>query len=175
MGVKVFIIASMTADGFVAHDSRQFSMDWTSREDMKFFVAKTKEAGVLVMGSRTFQTIVDAGRRLPGRTIYVYSSRQDAFSPDVRPDKTVITKQDPKELIADLAKEGYESVAICGGAQIYDLFMRAGVMTDLYLTIEPVLFGKGISLLADKFDAKLKLEDLQKLNDNTVMLHYSVR
>jgi dihydrofolate reductase len=173
--MKVFIIASLTADGFVARDSQQFSMDWTSPEDVKHFVALTKEAGALVMGSRTFQTIVDAKRRLPGRTIYVYSSRSDAYPADIRPDPTIVTSQDPQELVEEVASKGFKSLAVCGGAQIYDLFMRAGVVTDLHLTIEPKLFGKGVPLFAGELDADLKLESCRPLNDNTLALHYTVK
>ena len=172
--MKVFIIASLTADGILAQDADDFVMDWTSPEDVKHFVALTKEAGVMVMGSRTFDTILAAGRQLPKRKIVVYSSRKDAYPTNVRPDPTEITSDSPAELVTRLQKEGFPAAAVCGGAQIYNLFMKSGVVTDLYLTIEPKIFGTGVRLFADKLDVDLKLVACDKLNDNTLVLHYQV-
>lgn len=169
----MFIIAAVTADGFVARDADQFAMDWTTKEDVKRFVALTKEAGVMIMGSRTFATIVKMNRQLPGRKIVVYSKHPEAVTYD-RVDPTEVTDASPAEVLSKLAAEGYKSVAICGGSQIYDLFMRAGVVTDLYLTFEPIVFGAGVSLFADSLQTKLKLESVERLGDNAIAAHYTV-
>lgn len=169
--MKVFIIAAITVDGFVARDADQFSMDWTSKEDIKRFVTLTKEAGVMVMGSRTFATTVKAGRRLPGRKLVVYTSRSDAIEHS-RTDPTEFTSEAPAALIRRLEGEGYKSVAICGGRQIYTLFTKAGVVTDLYLTLEPKLFGTGLSLLGDEAHIDLALQSVDKLDENTIAVHY---
>lgn len=172
--MKVFIIAAVSADGFIARSADDFSMDWTSPEDVKLFVKLTKEAGVMVMGSRTFDTLVKAGRRLPGRKIVVYTSRPDEFRHD-RPDPTEATDEPPKALLKRLQAEGYESVAICGGSRVYDLFMQSGLVTDLYLTYEPVLFGAGVPLFASPMSHKLRLASQQKLGENTLAIHYEVQ
>jgi dihydrofolate reductase len=172
--MKVFIIASMTADGFVALGPDHFAMDWTSPEDVKHFVKLTKQAGVMVVGSRTFDTILTAGRRLPGRKIVVYSSRPEAYPSDVRPDPTDVTTESPATLLKRLAAEGYKEVAICGGAQIYNLFMQAGVVTDLHLTVEPKLFGQGVPLFSAPLERDLRLVSCDKLNENTLAFHYKV-
>lgn len=171
--MKVFILAAITVDGFVARDIDQFSMDWTSREDIQRFIKLTKEAGVMVMGSRTFATIVQAGRRLPGRKIVVYSSHPDGLKHS-RTDPTEFTSESPADLIRRLEAEGYNSVAICGGQQIYTLFTEAGVVTDFYLTLEPRLFGTGLSILGSRVDIDLKLQSLEKLGENTIALHYKL-
>jgi len=168
--MRVFILAVMTADGFIARGTDEFSMDWASKEDERLFVRLTKEAGVIVMGSATAQTVIEAGRRLPGRRKLVYTRQPgkitaEGFEP---------TAEAPRDLIARLSSEGARAVAVCGGAQIYSLFLQAGVVDELYVTIEPKLFGRGVPLLNDAFDADLQLLSVDKLNDNTVLLHYAV-
>ena len=44
--MTTFLIAAITADGFIARHSRHLA-DWTSKEDKQFFTQKTKEAGVV--------------------------------------------------------------------------------------------------------------------------------
>lgn len=172
--MKVFIIAAVSADGFVARFSDDFSMDWTSPEDVKLFVKLTKEAGVMVMGSRTFATTVKMGRKLPGRKMIVYSSRPDEIKYE-RADPTEITSDPPEEVLRRLKDEGYTSVAICGGAQVYDMFMQADMVTDIYLTIEPVVFGKGVPLFKHGMDKRLKLVEHTLLGEDTLLAHYEVK
>lgn len=136
------LIAAQTRDGFIARDEGESSISWTSPEDKKRFVELTKRAKVLVMGRKTFNTI---GRGLPGRTIIVYTRHPLPRAYD-GVETTVLS---PGELLRSLEARGFSEVAICGGAEIYDLFLRARVVDKLYLTIEPLSFGTGIPLFKD--------------------------
>lgn len=164
--MKVFMIAAVTADGYIARHANHLA-DWTSKEDKQLFVRLTKEAGVMVMGSTTFKTI---GRALPGRRMMVYSSKPESIDTE----GVEGVNEEPSELVARLEKEGESGLAICGGASIYNLFIRSGMVDELYLTVEPKLFGTGIQLFAGELDIDLNLIDTEKLNDNTVLLHYKV-
>ncbi len=164
--MKVFIIAAITADGFIGRDS-QHTADWTSKEDKQLFVRLTKEAGTMIMGSNTFKTI---GRALPGRRTIVYTSRPD----NITADHIETTAEPPAALINRLHREGVSSVAICGGASIYHQFLNAGIVNELYLSIEPLLFGQGLTLLGTNLHANLNLLEVRKLNSDTVLLHYKV-
>lgn len=165
--MKVFIIAALTADGFIARDSSHMA-DWTEKEDKQLYVRLTKESGVMVMGSRTFDTI---GRALPGRKTIVYTTHAEKYQGI---ENVETTAELPEELVKRLQAEGYRSVAICGGTQIYTTFMQAKVVTDLYLTIAPVLFGTGIQLLNKSFNSQLALNALEKLGANSIAAHYSI-
>lgn len=164
--MKVFMIASLTADGFIGKTADHLA-DWTSREDKQLFVRLTKEAGVMVMGARTFATI---GRALPERETIVYTTHPETITVE----GVETTTEAPADLVARLERQGTSGIAICGGAVIYTMFMAAGVVDELYLTVEPVLFGQGVPLFASGLDVPLTLLDTSKLNDNTVLLHYAV-
>jgi len=130
--MKVFMIAAVSADGFIAEHDEHIA-DWTSPEDKRFFVARTREAGVVVMGGKTFRTI---GRAMPGRRNVVYTSKPESINvPDVE-----TTDKPARELIDQLEQEGVHEVAICGGTAIYTLFMKSGLIDEIYLTVEPLTF-----------------------------------
>ncbi len=164
--MKVFLIAAITADGFIGRGAYH-TADWTSPEDKKLFVRLTKEAGVMVFGSRTFETI---GRALPGRRTIVYTSQPSKITAE----GVEATSESPTDLVKRLETEGAPGLAVCGGASIYSLFMHAGVVEELYITVEPLLFGQGLPLFGDKLETTLRLLDTSKLNDNAVLLHYAV-
>lgn len=163
--MKVFIIAAMSADGFIARDNHELA-DWSSKEDKKVFVQLTKRAGVMVMGGNTYRTI---GRALPGRRNIVYSHTA-IDQADIE-----TTSEPPQALLDRLAHEGHQEVAIIGGRAIYDMFLQAGLVGELYITLEPTLFGSGITLAANPLHNQLRLLECKQLNDDTLLLHYEVQ
>jgi len=162
--MKVFLVAAVSADGFIARNTHELA-DWTSKEDKKVFVELTKRAGVMIMGRTTFDTI---GRALPGRRTIVYS-HHPIDVPEVE-----VTDESPVDLVARLRQEGYNELAVCGGSVVYGMFMEAGLVDELYLTIEPCLFGAGVPLLTGELQVQLKLLDTRQLNDNVLLAHYKV-
>jgi dihydrofolate reductase len=167
--MHVFIIAALTADGYIGRDSHHFT-DWTGQEDIKQFVALTKEAGVVIMGSRTLKTIQAAGKRLPGRRLVVYTTRPNSVSGE----RVETTAASPAELLQQLDSEGVTSVAIIGGTAIYSLFMSANLVDELYLSIVPIFFGSGVRLFDNELQTNLDLISTKLLADKTVQLHYRV-
>jgi len=166
--MHVFLIAALTADGFIAKTVDQTSTHWTSREDAVFFTKKTKEAGVIAMGRTTFQTI---GRPLPERKTFVYTTRELlGFSPEL----VETTQSSPAELVAKLETEGYTKFGICGGAQVYTQWMHSDLINTLYLTIEPVLFGTGIRLFTEEITTNIRLKERHLLSDQATVFEFEV-
>lgn len=171
--MKVFIIAAISVDGFIAPSVDTSSVEWTSKGDKQFFTERTKQAKVMVMGRTTFETI---GRALPGRKIIVMSSKPKPEEYAAIPDSEVkYTPQTPSNILDELETAGHKEVAICGGSQIYFAFMEAGLVDTLYLTVEPITFGKGIGLFKKELpQTKLELQEMKKIDEHTVLLEYLV-
>lgn len=162
----VFIVVAETADGFIAKDSSHPAF-WTSQEDKKRFVELTKRAGVCIMGSQTFKTLP---RPLKERHNIVYSRKENFDSENVE-----TTNESPINLIQRLERQGYKEIAICGGSSIYTMFMKAGVVDTLYITIEPHLFGKGIGIFNEELNSQIELIAHEKTDKGTLLLEYKVK
>ncbi|MDG1949802.1 MAG: dihydrofolate reductase family protein [bacterium] len=164
--MKILLVAAVSADGFIAQAADQNSLEWTSKEDTKFFVEKSKEAGVVVMGRKTFDTI---GKGLKGRRVIVMTRQQG-----LRHDNPGVeyTNLSPKDLVAQLQTEGVEQLLVAGGSAIYRQFMEEGLVTDLFLTIEPILFGHGVPLCTLAKPQRFSLGEMRQLGEQTVLLHY---
>lgn len=163
--IKAFIIAAISADGFIAKDSSHAAF-WTSKEDKQRFVELTKRAGVVVMGSSTFRTLP---RPLKERTNIVYTRKQETI------EGAETTQDAPAVIMEKLEQRGFKEVAICGGSQIYTLFIKAGVVDTLYLTMEPILFGKGISLFIEDMSKHLTLVSASMTEGGSVLMEYKVK
>ncbi len=165
--MKCFIIVAISADGCIAKNPTAPSTVWTSKEDKKRFVEITKRAKVVVMGQNTWLTL--GGRALKDRLNIVYSP-----TPLPPVEGMEVTMKSPAELLQELSSRGFEEVAICGGSQIYTMFMKSGLVNKLYLTIEPIIFGSGIRLFKEELDYRLKLLSSTQTENGTLLVEYDV-
>lgn len=160
------MVMAMTLDGKIARDDNH-PADWTGKEDKQKFVEVTKKAGVVIMGSKTFDTI---GRALPDRRNIVMTRNRARKSVD----NLIFTDQTPELILEGLAREGFSEAALIGGTQINSLFARAGLIDEIYVTIIPLLFGRGLSLFNHEMDAQLFLVDFEVISDKFLVVRYRV-
>ncbi|OHA63538.1 MAG: hypothetical protein A2842_01815 [Candidatus Wildermuthbacteria bacterium RIFCSPHIGHO2_01_FULL_48_25] len=169
--MTTFIIAALSGDGFIAKNPSHSSLSWRSQGDRQFFISRTREARVVVMGLNTAKT---SRRPMPERLNIIYAKGKEELPQWQEFEGWEVTQKDPISLIQEIAERGYGEVAICGGQTIYTMFMEAGVVDKLYLTIEPILFGQGMTLFNKELDIKLELVGTKKLGEQTLLLEYNV-
>ncbi len=169
--MKIMLLAAVTLDGKIARNEMHF-VDWTSREDKKLFFATSKRAGVIILGNNTYKTLPVP---LPGR-LHVVLTRT-LQGKESLPGAVEYTASPPQEIVADLEARGYTEAVLTGGAQINALFLKSGLVDEVWLTVEPLIFGAGIDLFRGaEFDERTKLIHVERLNEGgTVHLRYSLR
>ena len=156
-----------TLDGKIAKTSQHFP-DWTSKEDKQFFKKESQRHGVVIMGDKTFFTF---SAPLPNRLNVVFTLEKNP-----PPQKGVMwVAGDPKKVLEELEKKGYTSAVLGGGAHLNAQFLKKGLIDEIIVTVEPKIFGEGVSLFNGDFDIDLKLIEVSKINDNSVALRYSVK
>lgn len=165
--MEVILLMAMTLDGKIAKDSKQL-VDWTGKADKQYFVQVTREAGVVIMGSKTFDTI---GKPLPGRKNIVLTRNPDRKSQE---ENLIFTDQPPGQIIKGLKEEGFERVTLIGGAIINSLFAKDSLITQIHVTLVPVLFGRGLSLFRDPLDLALELVENREIEKGHLLLVYRV-
>jgi len=164
--MKVIMMMAMTLDGKIAKSSDHFP-DWTSKEDKKLFAKTSKEAGVVIMGDKTFFTFPAP---LKERLNVVFSLEE---KPKVI-EGVKWVKGEPEIVVKELEGLGYKSAILGGGAFINGLFLEHKLINEIWITVEPKLFGDGLPLFRGDFDVDLKLNSAEKINDNSVVLKYEV-
>lgn len=160
---------AVSADGFITKHSSGL-VDWTSKEDKKHFVKITKETGVVIYGRKTYSTF---GKPLPKRLNVIMTSTPEKFESEAG--LLEFTNQSPLQILENLSQRGFTQVAIAGGAAINKLFLGQNLIDEIYLTIEPKIFGSGKRLFDQlNKDITLELIDHSLLNHNSVLLHYKI-
>jgi len=169
--MKIILLAVVTLDGKIARNEHHYS-NWSSMEDKRIFVATTRQARVMILGNNTFRTLPSL---LPGRLHVVLTINPEGKTSI--PGQREYTNQSPQEIVADLEARGYEQAVVVGGGQINALFLKAGLIDEIWLTVEPLIFGSGVDLFRGfEFDLRPRLLSVEKLNEaGTIHLRYSLR
>ncbi|RTZ97050.1 MAG: dihydrofolate reductase [Deltaproteobacteria bacterium] len=165
--MKVTLLMALTVDGKIARHPGQF-IDWSGKADKKLFVRMTQKAGVLIMGSRTYDTI---GHPLPGRKNIILTRNKTRQSDN---ENLIFTDRSPAAIIDELQADGYRQVILTGGSTINTLFARDHLIDEIVVTITPKIFGTGMGIFSEELDLSLKLKSVGKVDDELVILTYQV-
>ena len=165
--LKLILLMALTVDGRSGLSADHFP-DWTGSADKKMFKSLSQRAGVVIMGSRTYDTI---GRPLPGRLNLVMTRNPERVS---HRDHLRYTDRPPAEILQALAQEGYREAILAGGATINDLFINADLVDELIVTFAPLTFGRGLGLYNTSKTLRLSLLHHETLDTDTLMASYRV-
>lgn len=168
------MIAVVSANGKLTHGNDTHIYSWTSKEDQDFFQDKIKQAKLIIMGSATYEVVRKQIKNIPGRLRIVLTHNLEKYRKDQMPGILEFSSETPLQLIDRLTN--YKEVLVVGGSKIYSAFMKAGLINEIYLTIEPVIFGEGKELFeSGELNQKLRLMLSKNLNKKgTLLLKYQV-
>lgn len=167
-------VAVVTIDGKIAKNT-QHNVDWSSKEDKAFLNKMIKKHDVIIVGRNTFNVAKKAltKKEFLTRNYIVFTRNVKTITKES--EQVTLCNPDKVNIKKVIAKMGYRKVCILGGAQIYSLMLRENLTDEIYLTIEPKMFGSGINFVDFKISKikKFKLNSVKKLNDQgTILLHY---
>lgn len=167
MNISVYLASSV--NGMISN--RANVPDWLSQEYEQGFAAICQRMKAVIMGKTTYEIL--SPEYLPLKDegtliVLTHDTAAEASQPNV-----IFTDETPHEIVGVLEARGHHEAVIIGGTQTVSEFVKSGLVDELYLVVEPVLFDAGLPLLSDvDADYRMTLLDVQKLNAHTVQLHY---
>jgi dihydrofolate reductase len=167
MNISVYLASSV--NGMISNKANV--PDWLSPEYERGFLAICQRMKAVVMGKTTYGILSPDYLPLKGEGTLIVLTHDTAAKPPQS--NVVFTDKTPLEIVRILEARGHHEAVIIGGTQTVSGFVKSGLVDELYLVVEPVLFGTGLPLLRNvDAEYKMTLLDVQKLNPHTVQLHY---
>ena len=167
--IRYRVAASL--DGFIAGPSGE--ADWIPMDPAVDFGAVYTEFDTLLIGRRTFDVMVKAGRPgIPGiKTIVISRTMLQRGHPDVR-----IVSKNVEEAVTALRAAPGKDIWLFGGGQLFGSLLAMDLVDTIEVPLVPVLLGEGTPLLPASGRAKLELIK-HKVYPKTgiVGLEYAVR
>lgn len=175
--MHVTMIAVTSVNGKTTRGDEFDIYAWSSKEDQDLFFSLRDKASLIVMGRKTYEVVREKMIHAAGKRRIVMTKNPIHYTQYTIPDQLEFTDETPEKLIERLEQEGCTEILLVGGSEVHDVFLQAGLVDEIHLTIEPRVFGKGKNLLANVFvDVQLRLLEMKQLNDQgTIHFIYSVQ
>ncbi|MEN9561333.1 MAG: hypothetical protein RIQ56_606 [Candidatus Parcubacteria bacterium] len=174
--MQVTLAFVMSVDGFLLPEDGAQSRDWASKEDQAHFQELLKKNDAVVLGSNTYDAHKNYLLPVKGLLRVVMTRNPQQYQTEEKLGVLEFSPLPVSELLAVLERRGYTKLLIAGGSALYKDFLAEKLVHDLFITIEPLLFGDGLSAATGAaMRAKLQLINTVPLNEaGTLLLHYKV-
>lgn len=163
-----------SVDGKSTQGNNQNVYSWSSIEDQKHFFSLIKKNNLIVMGRITYDASRPVIKLEKGKLRIVLTRNPKKYFKKSVKGQLEFTNETPVDLVERLSKKGYKNMLLVGGSIINGLFLKYNLVNELYLTIEPKIFGKGKDIIEGQLlNKSLKLINIKKINKaGTLVLQY---
>ncbi|MDP3940783.1 MAG: dihydrofolate reductase family protein [bacterium] len=172
--MNVILVMVQSVNGKITKGSSPNIYTWTSKEDQDFFFSLLQKHNLTVMGNTTYQASKGRFKLSDKRLRIILTRHPESYEAEHIPGKIEFTNATPVELLASLEKRGYKQLLLVGGGEMNTLFLRENLVDEVYLSVEPLVFGAGKDVFATgDAEASLQLLSVKQLNrKGTLLLHY---
>jgi len=174
--------AIMSLDGYTADADGNFAWSAPDEEIHAFINDLERDVGTYLMGRRIYevmsvwetmdtrnepQVIQDYARIWQGADKVVYSTSLDT----VATPRTRLQRQFAPEAVQELKSTSDRNISI-GGPTLAAHALKAGLVDECQLFINPVTVGGGLRFLPDGLEAQLELLGERRFGNGVVYLRY---
>lgn len=167
--MKTILYLGQTINGYIANEND--STPWSKEEFTAFHSAITGAKNIIV-GRRTYQIMkkYDEFKKC-GNPFIVIVTKSSKF----RSTGKSAVANSPSGAIKILKSKGFKVAFMSGGSKVATSFMQQGLINEIWIDIEPLIFGNGIPLFQiSKLNVKLRMTGTKKISKNTIQLRYKV-
>lgn len=174
--MKIIMVAVSSLNGKITKGEDPNIYSWTSKEDSEFFFSLIEKNNLIMMGSKTYEASRKIIKLQKNKLRIVLTRDPRKYLDQAKKGMLEFTNESPLELVRRLEDRGYKKMLVVGGGTINSLFLKSRLVNEIYLTLEPKLFGTGKSLIKEEnLSILLKLISIKKLNKKgTLHLKYKV-
>lgn len=174
--MKVTMVMVSSVNGKITKGDNPDVSAFASKEDAILFRGLKKRHHCYIMGVTTFEASRKRIILIKGKLRVVVTHKPEKYQAETVPGQLEFTDKEPKTLLKSLESRGYKHVLLLGGSSINSFFLKEGLVDELFLTVEPALFGKGKDLFVENgIDVPLRLMSVERLNKaGTLHLKYKV-
>ena len=176
---KVVYYVAMTVDHYIAHEDESVDGFATEGHHITDYLESLRDYDTVLMGRRTYEWGYQYGVQ-PGQPAPVYAHMmQYVFSQSMEEyqnEQLQGIRDDPAGFIRRLKSKAGGSNYLCGGGALAGYLLECGLVDELILKVNPVVFGSGIGVFGDglKRNLDLSLLDTKIYNNGVIFLHYAV-
>ncbi|MFI0355665.1 dihydrofolate reductase family protein [Actinomadura sp. 9N407] len=176
----MFSFMAISADGYHADTGRDLAWQTFGQEFADYSVEQLDEVDTLVFGRTTYTELAaywtgDLGAdfdpriadRMNALAKLVVSRTLDAVSWGTSPAKLVTIDE-----LAEFKHTSGSNIAVLGSSTLTAALLRAGLVDELRLMVNPIILGDGLKLFAEAGTVPLELIRVRPFESGNVLLYY---
>lgn len=174
--MKKILLMVTSVDGKTTKGDDKNTHSWTSKEDQNYFFKEIEKTTALIMGRATLEAAEHLMQHRPGKIRVIMTRSPEKYRLKEIPEQLEFTNSSPLEIVTRLEEQGHKKVLLVGGEDTSTLFLKERLIDEIYLTVEPKIFGIGNSMFKrQNLDVTLRLKSIKQLNpQGTLLLKYKV-
>ncbi len=172
--MKTILIFVSSLDGKVTKWGQSHVSSWSSHQDQHYYQNVLNESRLIIMGSNTFN--FGTFKPSTNHQLIIMTGHPDKYKNLEISGQIEFTNESPNGLTNRFTKEGHQQMLVLGGPHIATSFLKEQLIDELWLTIEPKIFGQGDNFATGaKLNINLHLMHCEKVNDEgTLITKYAV-
>jgi len=168
--MKAILVFVTTLDGKITKWGNPDVKSWSSAGDQNYFKKLWKESFLILMGSRTYEA--EPVKPSSGHLFVIMTHDPSKYKDIVTEGKLEFTSESPQGIYERFEREGHELMLVVGGPHVAASFLEAKLIDELWLTIEPKIFGTGGNFVSEvNLDIELKLLSSEKVNEQGTLIN----
>ncbi len=168
--MKTILIFVTTLDGKITKWGNPDIRSWSSRDDQDYFDTIWSETRTIIMGAGTYDP--DPVKPVRNHLYLVLTRHPEKYKSKEVKNQLEFTDEQPEHLLERLGKQGEVTILVVGGPHVATLFLKAKLIDEIWLTLEPKIFGIGGNFVTEeKFDISLVLLNSEIINDQGTLIN----
>jgi dihydrofolate reductase len=171
---KLIYHMATSVDGFMAQTDHSVTGFLNEGDHVAEYLASLQnDYDTVLMGRKTYDFGLQFGvtNPYPWLKQYVISSRSEGVNEDLE-----VISSDPAALVLRLKSEPGKDVYLCGGSRLATSLLEQGLIDEVILKVNPVLFGSGIPLTrALPQFLPLDLRHSKSYSNGVLLVQYSIQ
>ncbi|MBZ0306963.1 MAG: dihydrofolate reductase family protein [Anaerolineae bacterium] len=176
---KLIYYVAVTVDHYIAHEDESIDGFATEGQHIIDYLDSLRDFDTVLMGRNTyewgFQFGIQPGNPVPvyaNMMQYVFSQTMEAYTHE----QLQVIRADPAEFTYSLKQQEGKAIYLCGGGQLAGYLLKQGLVDEIILKVNPVLFGCGIPLLSNVHQTvALSMLDVKLYSNGVIFQHYAVQ
>lgn len=169
---KIIVNLAVTLDGYIEGPNGEY--DWCLADQDYGMTEFFNRIDTIFIGRKSFELIAGTEDEMfPGVQLYVFS---DTLA-DVNSTRTqIVKKADWENTVRHILEQDGKDIWFFGGAELLHLFLEQRLISELVLSVHPLLLGSGKQLfIKQQHRTELILANTQTYSSGLVQLTYLLK
>jgi dihydrofolate reductase len=168
---KVILNLAVSLDGFIEGPNGEY--DWCLTDQDYGMEAFFDTTDTIFIGRKSFELIRADTGMLPVKNIYVFS---DTLVPLPGENISIISSSNFESAVAEVRELAGGDIWLFGGAELIAAFMNKRLVSELLLSVHPLILGAGKPLFMDiKDKVELTFLGQQTYDTGLLQVRYELR